>query len=61
MAKKAKFFVCSDGDSPECIKFTLEDAKAVCSRFIDAFDEEGELVETLEIGADFGSREHGKK
>ncbi len=44
---KGKFFVTSNGDSPEVIKFTLEDALLEGDTYIDVFGEDGQKVGSL--------------
>lgn len=44
-----KFFVCCDHDTPVCIKFTEEEARALGTNYVDAFDEFGEKVRSYEF------------
>jgi hypothetical protein len=39
-----KYFVCSNGDEPYCIRFTFESATSEGDTYIDVFDENGEKV-----------------
>lgn len=43
-----KYFVCSNGDAPECLKFSEEEAKKTGLPYIDAFNEQGEKVIVFE-------------
>ena len=42
-----KYFVLSDGDAPDRIAFSIEEATEECPTFIDIFDEAGNKVRAL--------------
>jgi len=50
--KDGNFFVVSNSDYPEHIYFKKEEALDSGYRYIDVFDEEGELVEAYEYNHD---------
>ena len=49
--EECKYFVVSSGVQPSRIYFNLQDAKQSEQRFIDAFNELGELVGSLDVGS----------
>ncbi len=47
-----KYFVCSNGDSPDALYFSLETAVAGDHQFIDVFDDQGNSLGGIERQAD---------